>query len=98
MKSGSAIMDAPLSDGSWLIEKLQGRFLLVGFGDNDVPRLEGLETLEVSTQERIALSRYGDGNIYLSRPDGHVAASFETAKPEPVLAALRAAQGGERHV
>lgn len=99
VKSGSAVVDAPLAGGGWLIEELQGRFALVGFGAGVLPQIEGLQTLVLSADERVATQRYGAGMVYLIRPDGHVAASFETPDQGAILAAFQTARlQGASHV
>jgi len=94
---GHAIPDAPLADGSWLIERLQGQFTLVGFGDVTLPDIAGLVRIGIGTETqdypcyrptgRYAYARYGRNTCYLIRPDGHIAASFT----EPDVQAIQSA-------
>lgn len=102
---GSAMPDAPVTgkDGCrWLIEALQGRFILLGIGDAALPEVPGLETVivgprgsgaEVEDTEGLVEQRYGRG-AYLFRPDGHVCAFFGTPQVEEVKEALARAKGG----
>lgn len=101
IRSGSAPIDAPLGD-TWLIEQLQGQFLLVGFGevalpDVSIPRLGIAHRTDAypcfDDPTGLALARYGSGNAYLIRPDGHVAASFTAPDRNAVEAALIRANG-----
>ncbi len=81
VRSGSAILDAPLSDGTWLIERLQGQFTLVGFGKCELPEVAGLRRVSIGADHKSydtfeplcsdAFDRYGNEMIYLIRPDGH---------------------------
>ncbi len=99
--SGTAAVDAPLADG-WLLEKVQGQFTLIGFGDVALPVVD-CARLGIAQQHSdytciedptgLALQRYGEGIAYLFRPDGHVAASFSHPSTEMVTRALRRAQG-----
>ncbi len=101
--SGHALVDAPLQNREWLLERLQGDFLLAGFGDVKVPEVSGLSRLGIghSSDEypcvepanEYAVSRYGDGSIYLFRPDGHVAASFASSDVNLISAAFDKARG-----
>ncbi|MGI9353516.1 MAG: FAD-dependent oxidoreductase [Rhizobiaceae bacterium] len=91
LTSGNAVIDVPLKDGRWLIEILQGEFMLVGFGHIEVPEIEGLKRIGVGQKNddylcveplgSTVFDRYGEESLYLMRPDGHVAASFD--KPDP---------------
>ncbi|MEM9897888.1 MAG: FAD-dependent oxidoreductase [Pseudomonadota bacterium] len=97
LASGTALQDAPLEDGSWLIERLQGRFMLVGFGDLVLPEVEGLVRIGIGGVSEDypcyapsgpeAEERYGHGDCYLIRPDGHIAASFYDPDAEKVAMA-----------
>lgn len=73
---GLAAMDAPLDDGDWLIEKVQGRFTLLGFGDASLPEVTGVENITLPSTG-VAAQRYGHDKIYVFRPDGHVCACFD---------------------
>ena len=99
VKSGAAIIDAPLNNGGWLVEQLQGQFVLAGFGEMEPPQIDGIKTVNISSDNSIACDRYGADVTYLIRPDGHIAASFEAARQEPILAAWHVALGkGAHHV
>ncbi|MBV2359740.1 FAD-dependent oxidoreductase [Thalassococcus sp. CAU 1522] len=98
---GHAMVDAPLTDG-WLIEKVQGRFVLVGFGEVALPDVPGLDRLGVgavagypcvSPEGSLAFDRYGAGYAYLFRPDGHIAAVFDKPTRDTVEQALNRALG-----
>lgn len=101
--AGYVIMDAPLTDGKFLIDLLQGDFALVGFGDIDLPNIEGLERIGIGSQSSDydcytpsgpqAFERYGERTIYLIRPDGHIAASFNNNDQEAIEVAFYKAQG-----
>jgi len=101
--AGHALVDAPLQNREWLVERLQGDFVLAGFGDVNVPEVSGLSRLGIghSSEEypcvepanEYAVSRYGDGSIYLFRPDGHIAASFTSSDVNLISAAFDRARG-----
>ena len=98
LAAGQAILDAPLADGSWLIERLQGQFALVGFGDVALPDVAGVARMGIGTRNQDypcyqaagpeAEARYGSGSVYLIRPDGHIAASFATPGIRAISSAL----------
>ena len=95
--SGNAITDGPLKGSQWLIENLQGEFMLVGFGDIKIPEIEGLKRIGIGQKNdsypclepngNIPFERYGEKMLYLLRPDGHVAASFDNPDPVEIIAA-----------
>ena len=95
--SENAITDGPLKGGQWLIENLQGEFMLVGFGDIKIPEIEGLKRIGIGQKDdsypslepsgNIPFERYGEKMLYLVRPDGHVAASFDNPDPVEIIAA-----------
>lgn len=108
--SGSAIPDAPLEDGAWLIESLQGHFCLVGFGPIDIPDIGpdiDLPRLGIREEQpandttypmlrpdgTAAMDRYGEAVIYLIRPDGHIAASFDRPDRDQIIASYLKASG-----
>ncbi len=102
---GHAMLDAPLTgpDGdTWLIEKAQGAFTLVGFGDAHLPDIAGLPRIGINQRADYpcytathghAIRRYGSDIAYLFRPDGHVCAVFRNPTAEDVQAAIDTAMG-----
>ncbi|MFY0692863.1 MAG: FAD-dependent oxidoreductase [Paracoccaceae bacterium] len=103
LKPGQPIVDAPLegADGTvWLIELVQGRFTLVGFGDMTLPKIDGVTSFSVGVSgyadpTGLATHRYGRGWCYLFRPDAHVAAAFRPPNDSTILAAVSRALGGD---
>jgi 3-(3-hydroxy-phenyl)propionate hydroxylase len=102
LRPGSVASDLPLADGSWLVEHVQGDFVLVGFGDVALPEVAGIRRLGVDQQGPYpclasrgdyAATRYGMGRAYLFRPDGHVAAVFTQPSAAQVSAAMQRALG-----
>jgi 3-(3-hydroxy-phenyl)propionate hydroxylase len=98
---GQAAVDAPLDNG-WLIEQVQGRFVLVGFGARDLPHVDGVDRLGVghgtgypvvTPKGTAAYDRYGETRAYLFRPDGHVAAVFDAPTADNVAQARDRALG-----
>ncbi|MDU8910221.1 FAD-dependent oxidoreductase [Aestuariicoccus sp. MJ-SS9] len=104
---GTAMPDAPLSDG-WLIERVQGEFTLVGFGDIALPEVPGVRRLGIgqtgapypccTSPGDVAQARYGAGWAYLFRPDGHVQAAFRDPTAELVAAEVARAFGPNAEV
>src|SRR5690606_27692103 len=86
-RPGSAMPDAPVGDGAWLLNHVGGRFTVLAI-DTDLPKLpEGAIGVRISTDSSgcdggstlhdargMAAARYGTGNLYLIRPDQHIAA------------------------
>jgi 3-(3-hydroxy-phenyl)propionate hydroxylase len=102
LRPGSVALDLPLVDGGWLVELLQGDFVLVGFGPVSLPEVAGVRRLGIDQQGDYpcrasvggyAQARYGTGLAYLFRPDGHVAAVFAEPTADLVRAAMRRALG-----
>lgn len=103
IKSGNAIVDAPLAGGVWLVEKLQGEFTLVGFGDVEVPSVADTKRIGIGQAhtdyecyepaDESAFVRYGKQVLYLIRPDGHVACSFSKPDTGAIEDALARAKG-----
>jgi 3-(3-hydroxy-phenyl)propionate hydroxylase len=92
LSPGSPCVDAPLPDGGWLLERLGGRFILLGVGRLP-PLATGLATLTLPVEGLIG-ERYGAG-VFLVRPDQHVAACWADPTPEQVvLARARALASG----
>lgn len=105
-RTGQVVIDAPLvstSGNEWLIEKIQGDWVLVGFGDVQLPEVEGLRRLGIDQDtsdygccasiNQLALQRYGTGTAYLFRPDGHIAAQFVKPDEATIQRALNRARG-----
>jgi len=104
-RPGSPPVDAPVkaSGGhSWLLESLNGGFLLLGLGI-DVPEetalhgipLKGLNypANEIGQELRQRYLGEADRAVYLIRPDQHVAARWKTLDWDAVAAALSTALG-----
>lgn len=99
---GSVVLDLPLADGSWLVERVQGDFVLVGFGEIALPEVAGVRRMGIdqtgpyaafASKHGYVRARYGEGQAYLFRPDGHVAAVFTAPTAAAVAAAKRRALG-----
>jgi 3-(3-hydroxy-phenyl)propionate hydroxylase len=102
LRPGAPALDAPLGVG-WLIDRLGGRFQLVGL-DVEIPKRLEIEGVIV---EGVALRAVDDatgalakrwrgeapGAVYLLRPDQHVAARWTRFDEVSVRAALRKAIG-----
>lgn len=84
---GAAMADAPLGGDGWLLNHVGGRFTALAI-DTDLPELpDGVDGFVVSSDperwdgvsclhdsEKFVTRRYGEGSIYLVRPDQHIAA------------------------
>lgn len=84
---GAAMVDAPLGADGWLLNHVGGRFTALAI-DADLPELpDGVDGIVVSSDpqrfddvsclhdaEKFVKRRYGEGSIYLVRPDQHIAA------------------------
>lgn len=97
------------SEGSWLLNHLGGRFALMAVEaelPEETP--EGVNRIVVTCDpgrrpanaetilldaEGLATARYGEGMVYLVRPDQHIAARFRDAGPAKIVAALARATG-----
>lgn len=100
--TGNAVIDAPIDENSYLIEVLQGQFTLVGFGDIEIPQIDGVKRIGIGNKssnykyymplENAAFARYGTEVIYLIRPDGHISASFNRPDVEAITIAYKKAQ------
>ena len=88
---GAPCPDAPHGEG-WLLNALGGRFCLLTIGSAKTPEVAGLAY--VHADSAAAIARYGDGNVYLIRPDQHVAARFVAPSVEMIAQAWRRALGG----
>jgi 3-(3-hydroxy-phenyl)propionate hydroxylase len=101
-RPGAPALDAPLGNG-WLLDRLGGRFQLVGFGVDVPSRLvvdgvavEGLSLSASADASGALAARYLGhvaGAVYLMRPDQHVAARWTSFNETDVRAALRRATG-----
>ena len=93
---GSPALDAPVG-GSWLLDRLGDRFLLLADGWNDVtpPPVEWLDLGGESDELRLARRRYDmqPNSAYLIRPDQYVAARWRSPNAAGVAEALRRATG-----
>lgn len=104
MRPGMAAKDAPLrieGEDAWLLGQIGGAFVLVGFGNVDLPEVGGVRNLAVRSPgsggcedaDGTAFARYGEGLAYLFRPDQHIAAVFGRPDAAAVGNALRRALG-----
>lgn len=101
-RPGAPAVDAPMPDGSWLLEKLGGQFLLLAIGVEAQPVIESgaiqLKCLTVSESTNELWRRWlGDAAsaYYLIRPDQHVAARWTTFNEGEIIAAFGKARGGD---
>ncbi|MEM8578493.1 MAG: FAD-dependent oxidoreductase, partial [Pseudomonadota bacterium] len=78
-------------NGGWLTDAVQGRFVLLSLGGFAVET--PLDTLHIADPEPLLRARYGTDCAYLIRPDGHIAAAFDTPDPAAIQAAYRKAGG-----
>jgi 3-(3-hydroxy-phenyl)propionate hydroxylase len=88
---GCAAPDAPAGEG-WLVERLQGEFTLLAFGD--APQGAACRSVALPA-DGIAAQRYGAeaGGVYLIRPDAVVAARWRRFDAAAVRAAIARALG-----
>jgi 3-(3-hydroxy-phenyl)propionate hydroxylase len=103
MVPGAPALDAPLADGSWLLQRLNGQgFMAIVFGDAGAQALsavragsEGLVPVELLQLPAtgLAAERYDawPGTVYLLRPDQHVCARWRAATVADIAAALKKA-------
>ncbi|MGE0846123.1 MAG: FAD-dependent oxidoreductase [Flavobacteriaceae bacterium] len=100
LSPGTPCPDAPLARGGetgWLLNELSDGFTLLSV-DAQAPRIDGIAALEIAGADAgderwldaqgHAARRYGSGNVYLVRPDGHIAAVFR----EPNIGAVKTAR------
>ncbi len=105
-----AMPDAPVA-GGWLLDHVGGRFVVMAVEaelpeglpetldmvlvKRDPAKRPGTGTMLADTEGLVA-QRYGEGMVYLIRPDQHVAARFwrpTTADVERALARARGRSG-----
>ncbi len=92
---GAPFMDAPMGEG-FLSENLGGGFTLLAAPKVALPDLPGALTMaRVSEADTVIGQRYGlrAEEVYLLRPDGHVAARFHKPDRKQLSAALARAGG-----
>lgn len=97
---GFVCPDAPLRkrDGSatWLLQQLGGTFSLLVCEDATAPSVMGLDALrigqDVEDEQRLFAARYGQGFIYLIRPDQHIAARWKNPSADVIAAAFARAR------
>ena len=93
---GAPAVDAPLADGSWLLDELHGGTTLLCFGE---PKAEvrglGAEVRVIGEGDGMVGERYDGrpGTVYLMRPDQHVAARFRAPDKAAIAAAMARAMG-----
>jgi len=97
------LIDAPLQDNQWLIEVIPSAFTLIAVGAIYAPEIEGMKRIGFAQnqddyqcyqpQDEKLRTRYGDGILYLVRPDHHIAAAFTTAYETVILKAYQKALG-----
>ena len=100
VEPGSACPDAPLRglDGgpTWLLQQLGGSFRLLACQGASAPAVPGLGVLrigqDVLDEQRLFAARYGQGLVYLIRPDQHIAARWTHPSAEEIAAALSRAR------
>lgn len=105
LKPGMPVLDAPLmgpNGATWLLSEAKGTFTLLGFGQTQLPQINGVARLGIDgthdypcfedTQGH-ATERYGTAHVYLIRPDGHICAVFDTADTAAIQTALDRAWG-----
>jgi 3-(3-hydroxy-phenyl)propionate hydroxylase len=105
---GTAMPDAPLANGDWLLDHVGGRFSVMAV-DAELPnglpeeinRVYLTAECAVRTNDATTLidseghvaARYGAGNVYLIRPDQHVVAVFRDPPAQEIMRAYRRATG-----
>jgi 3-(3-hydroxy-phenyl)propionate hydroxylase len=101
MPPGAPAMDAPITVAgkeSWLLEHLGGHFCLLDMNpESSAPCDPALPVFkrgrDFEDRAGLAEERYG-GDLYLMRPDQHVAARFGSYDETAIAAAWRHAKGG----
>ncbi|RYH02657.1 FAD-dependent oxidoreductase [Salipiger sp. IMCC34102] len=101
LEPGRALLDAPLGD-DWLVRVMPDGFVLLGIGTVVLPDVAGIARMGIDQnadypcypdRDGYALDRYGRDRAYLIRPDGHVAAVFDTPTAQAVERARDRALG-----
>ena len=102
-QAGQAILDAPLQSGKWLIDVVPSEFTLIAIGKIKAPAIAGLARIGFAQddddypcyqpQDDKLITRYGDGFLYLIRPDHHIAAGFSHADIKAIEHAYQTALG-----
>lgn len=106
-KPGMAMPDAPVADG-WLLDHAGNSFVIIAV-EAELPQglPDGVPTLAIVRDspsnsnagrvlidsEGLVAKRYGEGMVYLVRPDQHVAARFQGATGAEIEKALARATG-----
>ncbi|MGC1498239.1 MAG: FAD-dependent oxidoreductase [Sulfitobacter sp.] len=105
VRPGDALVDAPLrgpEGDTWLVSEVQGKFTLLGFGDTQLPNIDGITRIGINSNadykcfdatDDHALHRYGTGTTYLLRPDGHICAVFDNPDSAAITNAYQHAKG-----
>ena len=104
MQPGTPAADAPISSSGgqeWLLEALDGAFMLMDFGGATTCGFDNLAIRHVSVGKDFGdrdgmLAKHYDarpGTAYLFRPDQHVAARFRRSTGAAVAAAFERAMG-----
>ena len=105
---GAAMPDAPVGEDGWLLSHVGDGFAVMAV-DAELPAgLPGdvkrflvtkdrktlpADALVLHDRDGLVARRYGGGNVYLVRPDQHVAARFRSPSAGDVAAALARATG-----
>jgi 3-(3-hydroxy-phenyl)propionate hydroxylase len=99
---GAPAIDAPLADGTWLLEQLGGQFVVLYFGSSDqAPPVMVVSRVPVSIvavdPESQTAARYDGqpGTVYLIRPDQHIAGRWRAFDVKKVETAVGRATGLE---
>ena len=96
---GMPCVDAPVANGKagWLLNHLGGDFTLLSVGAPPIEGPRGLRQVAVDDRQNGSAlidteghvgRRYGHGNVYLVRPDQHIAARFAHSDASAVGTAL----------
>ena len=103
LASGKSLLDAPLTGDMWLLDKIPSGFFLLATGALSAPLIDGIARLGINqtnsayecyqSEGAYFSERYGHDMLYLIRPDGHVAASFDHVDKALILAAYNKANG-----